>query len=293
MAARVQLAGIPLDPLDLPAATATLDRFVRSGRPHQVVTVNLDFLAIARRDPAFRQVLGRAALALADGQPLVWTARRYGTPVPARVAGVDLLDAACALAARRGYRPFLLGAGPGVAARAAAVLEARHPGLRVAGVYSPPYGELGAAEEGRMVAAVRAARPDLLFVALGAPRQDVWIGRQLGALGVPVCMGVGGALDLVAGRVPRAPGWMQRVGLEWGFRLVQEPGRLWKRYLVDDVPELLRLWFLPNGGYAAESTADASSMKSFDQGDLAPVATSDANIQGLGLDHAVTEATTR
>lgn len=241
MHARLHIAGLPFDPLDLMGATAAVDAFVRSRRPHQVVTVNLDFLVIAERDARFRAVLADADLALADGTPLLWLARRGGTPLPERVPGVDLLQESCRLAAERGYRPFLLGAAPGVAEAAAGVLEARYPGLRVAGAYCPPFGPPSPEVDRAMVAAVRRARPDLLFVALGAPRQDVWIADHLFELDVPVCMGVGGSLDLVAGRLPRAPRWMQRVGLEWCFRLLQEPGRLWRRYLVDDLPLMLRL----------------------------------------------------
>lgn len=245
---RVAIGGVTLDPVDLRMATDVVAAFVESGAPHQIVTVNLDFLAIARRDQQFRQVLNQADLALADGQPLVWIARYNGTPLPGRVAGIDLVHASCALAARRGFRPFLLGAAPGVAAAAARELQQLYPSLQIAGIYCPPFGSLSAEQDRTMVALIRAARPDLLFVALGAPRQDVWISQHLAELAVPVCMGVGGAFNFIAGVVPRAPRWMQRAGLEWSFRLCQEPGRLWRRYFVDDVPMLLRLLRRPEAG---------------------------------------------
>jgi N-acetylglucosaminyldiphosphoundecaprenol N-acetyl-beta-D-mannosaminyltransferase len=238
---RILIGGVPIDHLDLEGAVARVDAFVRAGSPRQIVTVNLDFLAIARREPAFRQALVEADLALADGQPLVWLSHRTTSPLPERVAGVDLVDAACRLAAERGYRPFMLGAAPGVARAAAAELERRYPGLEIAGVHCPEFGPPTPAGDAAMVAAVRRARPDLLFVALGAPRQDLWIRQHLHELDVPVCMGVGGAFDLIAGELTRAPRWMRRAGLEWGFRLLQEPGRLWRRYLLRDIPLMAQL----------------------------------------------------
>lgn len=237
----LQILGVGIDRLTLQQAAARLEALVEAGRPHQIVTVNLDFLRLAQRDPPFQAVLNAAALAVADGAPLVWASRLLGLPLPARVTGVDLVEAAAALAARRGWRIYLLGAAPGVAAAAAAALQQRHAGLQVAGTYSPPFGAASAAEEARMVGAIVAAQPAFLFVAFGAPRQDRWIHKQLPALAVPVCMGVGGSFDLIAGRIPRAPGWMQRAGLEWLYRLRQEPGRLWRRYLLDDLPVFVRL----------------------------------------------------
>jgi N-acetylglucosaminyldiphosphoundecaprenol N-acetyl-beta-D-mannosaminyltransferase len=248
---RVIIGDIPIDAIDLPTATAYVDDFVQARIPRQIVTVNLDFLAIARRHSIFRQVLQTADLSLADGQPIVWLSRRGPTPLPERVTGVDLLGSSCQLAAERGYRPFLLGAAPGVAEAAATVLEQRFPGLRVAGVHCPPFGDESAREARAAVSAVRRARPDLLFVALGAPRQDLWIREHLNELEVPVCMGVGGAFNFVAGMLPRAPRWMQRAGMEWLFRLGQEPGRLWRRYLLNDLPLMLHLLLDGESGAAA------------------------------------------
>jgi N-acetylglucosaminyldiphosphoundecaprenol N-acetyl-beta-D-mannosaminyltransferase len=117
----------------------------------------------------------------------------------------------------------------------------RYPGLRIAGTYAPPFGALSDEQQADMVARVRAARPDILFVAFGAPRQDLWIAEQQDVLKVPVCAGIGGSFDLIAGRLKRAPSWMQRMGLEWLYRLIQEPGRLWKRYLFGDLPLFLHI----------------------------------------------------
>src|SRR5439155_5019979 len=185
------------------------------------------------------------ALAVPDGMPLLWLSRALGTPLPERITGTDLLLDCAALAAERGYRLFLLGAVPGVGDALAAKLVARHPALQIAGTYAPPYynGE-DSGEEARMVERVRAARPHLLFVALGTPKQERWIYKYLDVLGVPVCIGVGGVFNFITGRIPRAPHLMQRLGLEWLFRLALEPQRLWKRYLVDDTQALIRaiLW---------------------------------------------------
>jgi N-acetylglucosaminyldiphosphoundecaprenol N-acetyl-beta-D-mannosaminyltransferase len=238
---RLDLGGVLVDQVDPSLAVERLRGFLASGRPHQVATVNLDFVSIAGRQAAFRAAINRAELAVADGMPLVWLSRLRGRPLAARITGHELVEACCRLAAETGRGVFLLGAAPGVAAAAARELEARHPGLRVVGTYSPPFGPLTAAEDARMVRMVREAAPGFLFVALGPPRQELWIRAYLEELGVPVAMGVGCVLDVLAGEVRRAPGWAQRAGLEWACRLAQEPRRLWKRYVLDDVPTLGRL----------------------------------------------------
>jgi N-acetylglucosaminyldiphosphoundecaprenol N-acetyl-beta-D-mannosaminyltransferase len=239
---RVDLGGVLVDAVDFDQAAKRIEMFLRHGRPHQIVTVNLDFLSIAQRQPEFLDTLNGADLAVPDGMPLVWLSQWKGTPLTERVAGVELFGACCEIAVEQDAGVFLLGAAPGVAEQAAANLEERYPGLRVVGTYAPPQAPLTEEEDARMVAAVRAARPEFLFVALGAPRQDLWIRDHLDELGVPVCMGVGCVLDLQAGVATRAPDWMQHYGLEWAYRLVREPGRLWRRYLVDDLPTLARLF---------------------------------------------------
>lgn len=218
-----------------------LDQFVRSGHPHQIVTVNMDFVRLARDEPEFCRTVNSAALAVPDGVPVLWAARLLGTPLLDRVTGVDIVEHGAALAAEQGYRIYLLGAEPGVAEAAAAELRHRYPTLTIAGCYSPPVGPFSAEEEAAMIERIRAARPEMLFVAFGAPRQDVWINRHLETLDVPVCVGVGGTFNFLAGRVPRAPAWMQRHGLEWAYRLSREPRRLWRRYLIEDLPVFLRI----------------------------------------------------
>lgn len=240
---RIDLGGILLDKVDLAGALQRIEYFVRSGEPHQIVTVNLDFLSIASRDSDFRSTLNGADLAVADGMPLVWLSKLKGEPLEERVAGVELVTQSCSLAAELGASVFLLGAAEGIAEAAGRRLEAMFPGLRVAGTHSPPLGTLSPEENQRMVDLIRLAAPDFLFVALGAPRQDLWISAHQAELQVPVAMGVGCVFDVLAGSVKRAPPWMQRAGLEWAFRLGQEPQRLWRRYLVNDLPLLARLAF--------------------------------------------------
>jgi N-acetylglucosaminyldiphosphoundecaprenol N-acetyl-beta-D-mannosaminyltransferase len=238
---RVDLGGVLIDRVDLSSAIDRVRGFLRSGKTNQIVTVNLDFVAIARRDEGFRETINAADLSVADGMPLVWVSRLGEEPVPQRLTGVDLVDECCRVAVETDTSLFLLGAGPGVADLAANELRERFPGLRIVGVYAPPFGPLTDEENEHILQIIRAARPDFLFVALGAPQQDVWIRNNKDRLDVPVCMGIGCVLDLLAGVVSRAPTWMQDSGLEWLFRLGQEPSRLWRRYIVDDMPVLVSL----------------------------------------------------
>lgn len=243
----IALGGINVDNVNLQMAVDRIRGFVLSGEAHQVVTVNLDFLSIASRDESFRETLNAADLAVADGMPLVWLSRLKGDALPERVAGVDLVNESCRMAVELDCGVFLLGAGPGVADAAAQRLRTLSPGLRVLGTYTPPFGGLDQAENERIVQKIRAAAPDFLFVALGAPQQDLWIREHQTELRVPVAMGVGCVFDLLAGSLRRAPRWMQHTGLEWAFRLGQEPQRLWRRYLLHDLPVLARVALSTSG----------------------------------------------
>ena len=242
---RIDLGGVLIDRVNLRSATDRVRDFLRSGKSNQIVTVNLDFVAISRREPAFKDTLNGADLAVADGMPLVWVSRMGEEPLPQRLTGVELVDECCQIAVDTESSIFLLGAAPGVADVAADRLRERFPGLRIVGVYAPPFGPLTTEVNERIIETINAARPDFLFVALGAPQQDVWIRANRDRLDVPVSMGVGCVLDLLAGVVSRAPAWMQHAGLEWLFRLLQEPARLWRRYILDDLPVLA--WLIKQG----------------------------------------------
>jgi len=225
---QVVILGVPVDNVTKEEALAKIEAFIESGQPQQVVTLNPEFVMAAQNDAQFFQVLKEADLSLPDGVGLLWAARFLGRPLRERVAGVDTVRRIANLAARRGYRLFLLGAAEGVAEATAKRLEEGNPGLKVAGTYA---GSPDPKEEDKIVEMVRAARPHLLLVAYGAPQQDLWIHRNLGRLGVPVAMGVGGAFDFISGKAKRAPRWMQRLGLEWLHRLLHEPWR-WRRMLA-------------------------------------------------------------
>jgi N-acetylglucosaminyldiphosphoundecaprenol N-acetyl-beta-D-mannosaminyltransferase len=236
----VELLGTPIDRVRHEEAMEAIENYVRARTPRQIATVNLDFLRIARGHEAFAATIRDADMALADGMPLVWASKLAGAPLPQRIAGIDLVEAICDRGSSLGWSIFLLGAEPGIGFAASVAMLRRHPGLRIAGVYSPPVGVWDDLEEKRIRDRITEANPDVLLVALGAPRQDIWIAENKVRLGVPVSIGVGCTFDVVCGAKLRAPRWLQRLGLEWAFRLVTEPKRLWKRYL-SDLPTFGRL----------------------------------------------------
>ncbi|MBF6599317.1 MAG: WecB/TagA/CpsF family glycosyltransferase [Dehalococcoidia bacterium] len=237
---RVEILGMQIDRLTYAETEQSLARFIARGGAHQVATVNIDFLSIGSRDPAFRALVNEADLVTADGTPVRWAARYLGSSLPARVTGPDLIDMAVRHSAAHGSSIFFLGAAPGVAAAAADALAVKHGAFHVAGIYAPPMGRLDGPEDVHIRRLLGDARPDVLFVAFGCPKQDFWI-RDHRDLGVPVSAGIGGSFDYLSGRIRRAPRWAQRSGLEWAFRLAREPRRLAKRYLVDDVQVLGRI----------------------------------------------------
>jgi N-acetylglucosaminyldiphosphoundecaprenol N-acetyl-beta-D-mannosaminyltransferase len=224
----LEILGVRVDNASYDDLLERVDRYVASGQPHQIVTANPEMLVAAYDDPTFRQVLNRTELNVADGVGVTLAARWLGHPLRERVTGSDGIYRLAAHCARRAYRPFLLGAAPGVAETAAQRLMARYPGLEVAGTYA---GSPRPEEENAIIARVRAVSPDLLLVAYGVPVEEVWIARNRERLGVPVMVGVGGSFDFVAGITQRAPVWVRRAGLEWLYRLAREPWR-WRRQSV-------------------------------------------------------------
>jgi N-acetylglucosaminyldiphosphoundecaprenol N-acetyl-beta-D-mannosaminyltransferase len=222
--------GLPLTPLTgatLPGAVAAL---IAAGRPAYFITANLNYAMLTHRHGDLADVNRGAAFIVADGWPLVWASRRQGTPLPERVAGSDFVFTLCRQAADLSHRVFLLGGAPGVGEEAAAILRARFPGLQVVGVEAPPFREPTPEEHAALVARIRDARPDLLLVAFGQPKGERWLHAHHRELGVPAGVQVGASLDFVAGRVRRAPRWLQRGRLEWAYRLALEPRRLAGRY---------------------------------------------------------------
>lgn len=223
----INILGIRVDNVTYEDTLRRVGEFVCDGTPRQIATVNPEFIIIAQDDAEFRDILGKTALNIPDGIGLLWAARVLGKPLQERVAGVDTTERIAELAAQRGYRLFLLGAQEGVAAKVAQIWRARYPEINIAGVYA---GSPAAEEETEIVEMIRAAAPDILFVAYGCPKQDKWIARNQMKIGVPVALGIGGAFDFISGSAVRAPVWVQSLGLEWLHRLYREPWR-WRRML--------------------------------------------------------------
>ena len=234
---RVRVGGLEFDALTEKEVIGLVSDAWAAGRGGSIVTVNIDIARAASRSPELADLVTTGSLVVADGMPLVWAARAAGEVLPERVAGSSLITTLSAAAAECGRSVFLLGGADGVPDKAAQTLVARSPGLRIAGTDSPPFG-FDATDEGvqRMVAKVAAAGPDLVFVALGFPRQEQLIGRLRQDLPEAWFVGCGGAITMMAGVTPRAPRVMQRLGLEWVHRLALEPRRLARRYLRDDLP---------------------------------------------------------
>ncbi len=220
--------GVRADDVTEDEVMANIAEWVGSKSPHQITTVNPEFVMRARHDHAFRRVISHSDLAVPDGMGLVVAGKLTGRAIRQRVTGADLTERIAAQAVQSGWRLFFLGAGEGVAAQAAAKLTQRYPGLTIVGTYA---GSPGSEDETAIITMIKQAKPDILLVAYGAPKQDLWISRHQSTLQVPVAMGVGGTFDFIAGVAKRAPRWMGRVGLEWLWRLIQEPWR-WRRMLV-------------------------------------------------------------
>jgi N-acetylglucosaminyldiphosphoundecaprenol N-acetyl-beta-D-mannosaminyltransferase len=225
---RISILGVAIDDVTEDQALARIAGFIAAGGPHHVVTANPEFLMEARHNLPFRAALAAADLATADGFGLLLVARWRRTRFRSRVTGVELTARIAAEGAQRGWSLFLLGAAPGVAEQAARVLQQRYPGLRIAGCYA---GSPRPEDEPHIRALIAAAHPDVLLVAYGHPAQDLWIARNQPYIRVPVAIGIGGVFDYLTGRVPRAPGWMRRLGLEWLHRLLHQPQR-WRRILT-------------------------------------------------------------
>lgn len=230
---QVSILGVPVHNVTSAQAVEAIDRFVASRTPHKIIVANAAKLVKARKDAELKQALLTSHLVTADGISIVFAARVYGVRLVDRVTGSEhLLPMGCRLAAEKGYSVFFFGAAPGVAARCAEIMSARYPGLKVAGTYSPAYNILVSEEETRnSIQKIRAAAPDILFVALGTPKQEKWISRNLDKLAVPVCVGVGATFDFIAGSSKHPPDWVHGVGLAWLYRLMHEPRRLWRRNL--------------------------------------------------------------
>jgi N-acetylglucosaminyldiphosphoundecaprenol N-acetyl-beta-D-mannosaminyltransferase len=251
---RLRIGTLWIDALNFSQALQEIERLVDEAQGGAVFTPNVDHVIKAESNEAFRRAYADASLSLADGMPLVWVGGLLGCPLPGRIAGSDLVMPVMELAARRRWRVYLLGGAPGVA-EAVARLLAERPGVTIVGWDDSRIASDGSDVTGDSVARAAAAKPDLILVALGPPKQELWIHRAAAAVRPAVSFGVGASLDFLAGKYRRAPRWVGRVGLEWLFRLFQEPRRLWRRYLVEGprfALVVLATWLSPRAGRVRE-----------------------------------------
>ncbi|HTP08770.1 MAG TPA: WecB/TagA/CpsF family glycosyltransferase [Anaerolineae bacterium] len=224
----ISILGIPVHDVTIEETLVLIDQFVHDGVSHQLCTVNPEFIMTAQQDAEFKRILNQSALNLPDGIGVVWAAKRLGYPLRERVAGSDLVGQIADRAQKTDWRIFLLGAAEGVAEQAAVILRARYPQTHIVGTYA---GSPRPEDETDITARIRSSEANVLLVAYGAPKQDKWIARNIERTGVAVAIGIGGSLDFIVGTQQRAPQWMQRLGLEWFYRLVREPWR-WRRQLA-------------------------------------------------------------
>lgn len=229
---RVDVLGVGVSAITMDDALSHIERWIADDAREYVCITTVHGIMESRMDASLRDVMNSSGLTTPDGMPLVWLAHRAGHARVTRVYGPDLLLEACALAAQKGYRFFFYGGAEGVPEELAAQLVSKHPGLDVVGCLSPPFHALSREEDDEIVSAINRARPDVVWVGLSTPKQERWMADHLGRIDAKVMVGVGAAFDFHSGRKKQAPGWMQRNGLEWLFRLLQEPRRLGRRYLV-------------------------------------------------------------
>ncbi|MFZ6750074.1 WecB/TagA/CpsF family glycosyltransferase [Undibacterium sp. Ren11W] len=229
---RIEMMGCQIDNLSMEETLVKVEGFIKSGLPHQHVVVNVDKLVKANHDPELRRIINECALINVDGMPVVWASRLLGKRLKERVAGVDLFEALMQRSASKGWRVYLLGAREEVVSGVKQVYEKKYPGLTIAGYrngYWKPEEEAGVVEQ------IKEAKADLLFVAISSPKKEHFLGQYQAQMKIPFAMGVGGTFDVAVGRVKRAPVWMQKSGLEWFYRFLQEPRRMFRRYFIEDM----------------------------------------------------------
>jgi N-acetylglucosaminyldiphosphoundecaprenol N-acetyl-beta-D-mannosaminyltransferase len=236
--ARANVLGVGVSAITMSMALGTIEDWIARREAHYVCITGVHGVMESQRDPELRRIHNAAGLVTPDGMPLVWLSRLMGFRAVERVYGPDLMLALCARSADKGYRHFFYGGAPGVCERLAERLQSHFPGLQVAGADAPPFRPLTPEEDQATVRRINALRPDIVWIGLSTPKQERWMAAHIGRLNAPVLIGVGAAFDFHAGLKRQAPRWMQRSGLEWLFRLMTEPRRLWRRYLVNNP------WFL-------------------------------------------------
>jgi N-acetylglucosaminyldiphosphoundecaprenol N-acetyl-beta-D-mannosaminyltransferase len=231
---RVNILGVGISAIDMALALKMVNAWIEAGDRQYVCVTGVHGVMESQRDVEVRRIHNRAGMVTPDGMPLVWLSRLSGRRHVDRVYGPDLMLALCERGLAKGYRHYFYGGAEGVPEKAVETLRKKYPGLQIAGTYSPPFRPLTEDERAAVVARINAAEADIVWVGLSTPKQERWMAAQVGALDVNVLIGVGAAFDFIAGTKRQAPRWIQRSGFEWLYRLVQEPRRLWKRYLINN-----------------------------------------------------------
>ena len=234
--ARMRLMNTEIDNLTMDETLDAIDSLIKEDNCSYVVTPNVDHIVQLEKDEELKRVYENASLILTDGKPLIWISNWYKTSIKEKISGSDLFPRVCDLAAKKGYTMYLLGAAEGVADKAAKNLMNKYKGLNIVGTYSPPFGfEKDKLELKKIERQIQEVHPDILIVGLGCPKQEKYMYHHCKELDVPISFGLGASIDFEAGNIKRAPRWMSEHGLEWLYRITQDPKRLAKRYLVDDM----------------------------------------------------------
>lgn len=240
---RFKFLNIEIDNLSMEESVFEIDKLINKRKNSYVVTPNVDHIVKLENDKEFVEVYKNADLVLTDGMPLIWISKLLKTPIKEKVSGSDLFPNVCKLACEKGYSIFLLGAADGVASKAAENLMAKYKGLKIAGTFSPSYGfESNKNEVQKIVDIINKAKPDILAVGLGAPKQEKFIYKYKEDLKVPISLAIGASIDFEARNIERAPIWMQKIGMEWFYRFIKEPKRMFKRYFIDDL-KIIKIYF--------------------------------------------------
>ena len=227
----------------MPETVAAIEQMITSDKKFYVVAINVDVVVKIEEDPYLKKVVDNADMVLVDGKPLVWISKLHGKPLKAKISGSDLIPLLCEVAAEKGYRIFIIGGKDGIAEQAKEKLESRLPQIKIVGTYAPPFGfEKNESELDKINQMISAVHPDLLIVCFGCPKQEKWIYENIEKYDAKVSICAGATVDFLAGRVKRAPRWMCEHGLEWFYRFLQEPKRMFRRYFMDDT-KIVKLIF--------------------------------------------------
>lgn len=229
--------------LDMSETISAIEQMIASDKKSYIVPINVDVVMKIEKDPYLKRIVDNADMVLVDGQPLIWVSKMHKTPVKAKISGSDLVPELCKVAAEKGYSIFIIGGKDGIAKQAKHKLEREFPEINIVGTYAPPVGfERNIPEITKINKMVSEAKPDLLIVCFGCPKQETWIFENIEKYNAKVSVCAGATVDFISGNVKRAPRWMSDHGLEWFYRFLREPKRLFKRYFVDDVKILGLVW---------------------------------------------------